>query len=80
MAGPIIGYKRISENPFTLTQGLIYKFGPKICLFLLDFTRILLFFWGLGLILFDIPKNAFFLEILVLSNTFGFPAVNWAPK
>ena len=30
--------------------------------------------------LFDIPKDAGFPEILVLSNIFGFPAVNWAPK
>ena len=30
--------------------------------------------------LFDIPKNVVFAEILVFSNIFGFPAVNWAPK
>ena len=29
---------------------------------------------------FDIPKNAVFLEILVSSNVFDFPAVNWTPK
>ena len=30
--------------------------------------------------LFDIPKDAVFAEILDLSNIFGFLAVNWAPK
>ena len=30
--------------------------------------------------LFDIPKTAAFAEILVLSNIFGFPAANGAPK
>ena len=30
--------------------------------------------------LFDIPKDEGFPEILVLSNIFGFPAVNWAPN
>ena len=26
------------------------------------------------------PKDAVFAEVLVFSNIFGFPAVNWAPK
>ena len=30
--------------------------------------------------LFDIPKDLVFPEILVLSNIFGFPAVNLASK
>ena len=30
--------------------------------------------------LFDIPKNAVFVEILGFSNIFGFPAVNSTPK
>ena len=80
MDGPIIGYVRISDNPLMWPQGPIYKFGPKKCLFLLNFTRILWFFWDLGLTLFDIPKDAVFPEILVLSNTFGFQVVNWALK
>ena len=49
-------------------------------MFLVNFARILLFFWDLGLTSFDIPKNAVFPEILVLSSVFGFPAVNWTPK
>ena len=80
MDGPIIGYVRISDNPLMWPKGLIYKFGPKKCLFLLNFTRILGFSWDLGLILFDIPKDVVFPEILVLSNIFGFLAVNWALK
>ena len=34
----------------------------------------------MGLTLLTIPKDAVFAEILVFSNIFGFPAVNWAPK
>ena len=30
--------------------------------------------------LFDIPMDVGFPEILVLGNIFGFSAVNWAPK
>ena len=37
-------------------------------------------FWDLGLTLFDIPKDVIFAKILVLSNIFGFSAVDWAPK
>ena len=37
-------------------------------------------FLGQGLTLFDIPKDVVFVEVLVLSNIFGFPMVNWAPK
>ena len=32
------------------------------------------------LTLFDNPKNSVFPELLVFSNIFGFPAVNWAQK
>ena len=82
MDGPIIGigYVRISDNPLMWPKGPIYKFGPKICLFLLNFTRILWFFWDLGLTLFDISKDVVFPEILVLSNIFDFLAVNWTLK
>ena len=38
------------------------------------------FFWDLRLTSYDIPKDAVFPKILVLSNIFGFPAVNWTPK
>ena len=37
-------------------------------------------FQGLGLTLFDIPKDVVFAEILVFSNIFGFLAVNWVPE
>ena len=30
--------------------------------------------------LFDTPKDVLFPETLVLSNIFGFPAMNWVPK
>ena len=35
---------------------------------------------GLGLMLFDIPKDVVFMKILVISNIFGFPVVHWAPR
>ena len=61
--------------------GALYtKFGHKICLLLLNLTRIMWFIWDLRLTLFDIPKGVVFPKILVLSNIFGFPAVNWASK
>ena len=47
---------------------------------LLNFTRILWFFWGLGLTLFDITKDTAFAKILVFSNIFDFPLVNWTSK
>ena len=49
-------------------------------LFLLNLAKILWFLWDMGLKLFDIPKDAAFGEIVVLSNILGFPAINWAPK
>ena len=36
--------------------------------------------WELGLMIFDVPKDVGFPETLVISNIFGFPAVNWAPN
>ena len=53
---------------------------PLFFFFLLNFTRILLFSVDLGLMLFDIPQDVVFAEILVFSIIFGFPVVNWAPK
>ena len=81
MDGLIIGYVRISDGPFVWPQGEIYiQFGPKKWGFLLNFTKILWFFWDLGLKLFDIPNNVVFAEILGFSSIFGFPVVNWTPK
>ena len=56
------------------------QFEPKKCFCVLIFTRILWFFRGLELALFDISKEAVFAEILIFSNIFGFPVVNWTPK
>ena len=67
MNGPIIGYVRISDNPLMWPKGVIYKFGPRKCLFLLNFTRIMCFFWELGLTLFDIPKDVVFQKFLFLA-------------
>ena len=50
------------------------------CVFLLNFTRILWFSWDPGVMLFDIPKDVVFAEILGFSNIFVFQAVNWTPK
>ena len=60
-------------------RGQFINLGPKnVCICLIK--RILWFFWDLVLTLFDIPKDVVFPEILVLSNIFGFLAVNWALK
>ena len=79
---PIIDYLRIFDNPFAQPQGGIQThFRPQENVsFLFNFTRILSFFWDLGLALFDIPKDVVFAEILGFSNIFGFPVVNWATK
>ena len=53
--------------------------AQNVCFWLI-LQEILDFFWDLGLMLFDIPEDVAFPEILVLSNIFGFPTVNWAPK
>ena len=79
-------YYRRCENfwwPFGIA--LWGQFRPNLgpyffFFFLLNFTRILWFFWDLGLTLFDIPTDAAFAEILIFSKIFGFPAVNGAPK
>ena len=71
-------YYRLCENawwPFGVAP-----WGNFLGVFLLNFTRILWSSWDLGLMLFDIPKNVVFAEILVFSNVFGFRAVNWTPK
>ena len=52
---------------------------PQKNFFLLNFTRILRLFWNLGLT-FDVLKDVVFAEILVFSNIFAFPAVNWVRK
>ena len=49
-------------------------------IFFFNLTRILSFFWELTLTLFDIPKEVGFAKVLVFSNIFGFPDVNWVPK
>ena len=75
MDGTIIGYLRISGNPLMWPQGagtICTQFGPKKCLFLLNFTKIIRFFLDLGLKLFDIPKD--------VSSILGFATVNWVPK
>ena len=51
--------------------------GPKKCFL---FCLILQEFWGLSPTLFDIPEDVVFVDILVFSNIFGFPVVNWAQK
>ena len=63
---------KISDDPLMLPQEKIYtqffyekkKKEKK----LLNFTRILWFFWDVEHILFDIPKDTVFAEILVFSN------------
>ena len=52
----------------------------KKIFFFFNLTRIPSFFWELTLTLFDIPKEVGFAKVLVFSNIFGFPDVNWAPK
>ena len=78
--GLIIGYVRISDGSLAQPHG--GNLGPFFSFFFLlfSFTRILWFFWDLGLPLFDIPTDAFFAEILVFSKIFGFSAVNGAQK
>ena len=49
-------------------------------IFFFNLTIILSFFWELTLTLFDIPKEVGFAKVLVFSNIFGFPDVNWATK
>ena len=79
MDDPIISYVRISGN---LWRGLRPQFIPNLgpSLFWLFLQELCEFFWKLGLMLFDIPKDIGFLEFLVLSNIFGFASVNRVPN
>ena len=79
MDDPIISYVRISGN---LWRGLRPQFIPNLgpSLFWLFLQELCDFFWDLGLMLFDIPKDICFLKFLVLSNIFGFVSVNRAPN
>ena len=58
----------------------LYPIWVQNVCFWLILLEICDFFWDQGLMLFDIPKDVGFPEILVLSNIFSFPAVNWTPK
>ena len=74
---------KISDDGLALPPGGEFRrnLGPKnVCFFSLNFTRILRFFWDLRLTLIDIPKDGVLTEILIFSNIFGFPVVNWLPK
>ena len=71
---------RIPDNPLTRPLGGICTQFLSKKMFLLNFTRIMWFFWDLGLTLFDIAKDVVLPEILGSSNSFGFPLVNWFPK
>ena len=74
---------KISDDGLALPPGGKFRrnLGPKnVCFFSLNFTRILRFFWDLRLTLIDIPKDGVLTEILIFSNIFGFPGVNWLPK
>ena len=77
-------YYRLCENFWWLFCAAWWsQFRPNLSpknAFLLDFTRILWFFSSLRLKLFDIAKDTVFAKILVFSNIFDFPAVNWTPK
>ena len=78
-------YYRLCENFWWLFCAARWsQFRPNLSpknAFLLDFTRILWFFWSLRLKLFDIAKDTVFAKILMFSNIFGFlPLVNWTPK
>ena len=61
-------------------RGNLNPFWAPQKFFWLNLTRILWFFWNLGFMLFDIPQDVVFAEILIFSSIFGFPVVNWAPK
>ena len=69
MEGAVIGYVRISDDTLAQSHGnnLDPIWTPNF-FFLINFTRILWFFWDLALTLFDIPKDAVFAEILGLSK------------
>ena len=68
---PIIDYLIISDNPLVQPQwggSIRPSLDPKNVSFLFNFTRILWFFWDLGLTLFDIPKDVVFVEIWLLAT------------
>ena len=75
-------YNRLCENFWWLTivsrEQFRSDFGPKN-FFLLNFTRLLSFFWDLGVSVFHI-LNIIFAEILVVSNIFVFSDGKLAPK
>ena len=76
-------YYRLCENfrwPFGTADG--GNLDPILVpsFFLIDFTRILWFFWDLRIMLFDIHKNVVFPELLVFSNIFGFSAGSFHTK
>ena len=79
-----LAYLRIYDNALAQLQGKGGNVDPVWAQtnvsFLFNITRILWFFWVLGRKLFDIPKDVVFVIILVFSNIFGFPVVNWALK
>ena len=78
-----IGYVRTCVDPFR-GGGTRGKFGPilgpKNGGFFINYIRIVWFMWDLELVLFYIPKVAFFGKILFFGIIFDFPGVNWAPK
>ena len=77
-------YYRQCENfwwPFGTVSGgggNLDPIWPPKKVFFLNFTRIMWYFWGLRLTLFDIYKDVV-AEMLVFSNPFGFAVVNWVP-
>ena len=77
MDGPIIGYVRICDDSLTHGGNLDPIWTQKV--FFGVILKEFWLFWDLELILLIIPKDAVFAKILVFSNIFGFPTVNWAP-
>ena len=76
-------YYRLCENFWWLVIFSREQSRPNFGLkndFLLSFTRILSFFWELGVLAFDITKNIVFAEILVFSNIFVFSSGKLGPK
>ena len=76
-------YYRLCENFWWLIIVSRVQFRPNFGsknVFLLNFTKILSFFWDLRFLISDIPKNIVFVEILVFSNTFGFSSGKLGPK
>ena len=81
MNGPIIGYVRICVDP--LGGGPRGQFGPILGpknVFFINYIRIMLFMWDLGLMSSDSPKDVVYGKILVFCNNLCFPWVNWTLK